>query len=221
MFKVLVLLLLVTLACSRVQRPVINSDVHLNLREGLNFGLISGWLDNLYLSADGNDCLNIVDGKCGSIVGMNISTANNVDIWSTHKGIQWTLVHSDDFFCIRSIPYNAFLYLEGQNCANLDKNQQCGVTSLFRTKEMNCIIDYGWRISMIQNYYVLQSVKYPNVYLYFNGQDCQRVTDVRKCGVFGFYLTNTQGILTSSIYKWVLFNLREISSESLISNSGH
>jgi hypothetical protein len=197
--------------------------------------LESGIIQGLYLAAEGNKCLNIEQGRCGKVFGTNPLNITNLgvndlkNILKQQINIHWIISKSEDFFCLRHQQLNAFLSVEGKSCANLNQNKRCGSINLHKLKDIKCTSDFGWRINLVQNFYILQSVKYQNVYLLLNGQTCQQVrpeatqpihNNVGRillsgvnpgCGhPFAFHLMNTQNLQSNNQYRWALFNIRQI-----------
>jgi hypothetical protein len=222
MIKLITLFFLFTISYSQI-----------NLQEGLQFGLESNALKGLFLAAEGGDCLNIQEGRCGTVWGINLSselaTGTLDQIFRRHKEIHWSLLQAEDYFCIKSDTYDALFSLEeGEDCAGIREGYRCGLGALRKTVDMKCTRNYGWRINYVQNSYVLQSARYPNLYFYFSGKDCQRINrlrfvnrgaterdvmNTRKCGsVVGLHLNNIQNVLTSHHYKWILVNIQPITN---------
>jgi hypothetical protein len=120
------------------------------------------------------------EGKCGTVFGINIPSlvnikANNLtNLLSQNKTVHWQIQKSKDFFCFRHHIFDAYLTLDGDDCVNLNEHKRCGIVNLHKVRDMKCIRDFGWRITMVQNFYILQSIKYPNVYLFLSGERCQQ-----------------------------------------------
>jgi hypothetical protein len=208
----------------------------INFTENMTIALESGIIQGLYLAAEGKKCLNIHEGRCGKVFGTNPLNVANLsgndlnNILKQQLNIHWIISKSEDFFCLRHQQLNAFLSVEGKSCANLNQNKRCGSINLHKLKDIKCTRDFGWRINLVQNFYILQSVKYQNVYLLLNGQACQQLrpqatqpiyanvrvgrnlfAGVPGCGhPFAFHLMNTQNLQSNNQYKWALFNIRQI-----------
>jgi hypothetical protein len=205
---------------------------NINLVDNMSIALESGVLANFYIAYSGRDCLNIHEGRCGMIYGLNIplsaSTTGVIDysLLNKYSNIQWTLVKSQDFFCLRSVGFDAFLELDGANCLNRTSDVQCGRLYLHRLATMTCSNLFGWRIVFIGNYYALQSVQFPNVYLYFNLSSCQHMVAssrfMRRCGIIqSHFFRNVSAINTSLLssnvlYRWIFFNIHPITLATAI-----
>jgi hypothetical protein len=197
-----------------------------NLLDGQILGLESSFLNNFFISATGRDCLNMTEGRCGNVYGVQLPTINiDRNLFLTrHTNLLWTLVANADYFCLRNNQFNSFLFLDNTGFSiNPTADQIFGKLYLYRLNNMVCTPQFGWRISMIGNYYVLQSVQYPTIYLYFNIQRClhmQNVTSryMRRCGgITGFSIRNILNVpttitgLQNNIYRFMFFNLNPIN----------
>jgi hypothetical protein len=233
MFKLIVIICLIaTIFSSYVALQPLNQ--HIVLQEGSKLAFESGPLYGVFLSVQGDDCATITEGRCGKIIGLNlyreVSYLSLNTIFTQNDVTNWSLVHNQDFFCIRNDKFDAFLTLFGDDCLNITTTgTQCGQIALFKTA-LGCTADYGWRITTINNSYVLQSVKYPNVYFYFDGSNCRRINtesrsvraeyiykNRRICGqAVGVFMADTQGLLHNGrlINNWALFNLYPLTGNS-------
>jgi hypothetical protein len=213
---------------------------NINLQDNMILALESANLKNLFVGIDAQNCQSVQEGKCGTIFGVNLpisGQSNNIsNFLQKYKELEFSLVKQNDFFCLKFPQYNAFLSLEGNDCQNLNSPKQCGNVILHKMKDMKCSNEMGWRITQFQNYYILQSVQYPNVYLYFNAQNCQQqfsnisgasnatnttrtsnvassnvsnFANLKRCGnLVGFFIKNLQqDIQSNQQYRWALFNI--------------
>ena len=216
--KVYIICLFLLSCCLTEQVSLIN---------GAHIALESGVLDNFYITASGRDCMNINEGKCGSVYGLhvprmvNVTTIDYNTLLTPHTNLLWTLVGTQDFFCLQNLQFNSFLSIEGTSCLNLTGDRQCGRLYLHKLNNMICTQQYGWRIRFIQNYYVLESVQFPGVYLYFNLNACSGLQNsrvLRRCGtVFVHSFRNITNIsITNNIYRWIFFNIHPIITTARI-----
>jgi hypothetical protein len=166
--------------------------------------LESSNLPNSYLAAEGVNCPTILNVKCGKLYGLSLSKPVTTTSLNQHPEIQWELI-KNHFYCLKSVLYNAFLYLEGSDCNSTKK--QCGQGYLY--KSTSCTESYGWKITMLQNSYALQSFKYPKVYLFLNIKECKD-DFVGRCGnVMGLFVDSTDNV------KDVLFNVNQVTTRML------
>jgi hypothetical protein len=178
-------------------------------------------MNDLYIIGDGSNCSTTQNGICGSVNGIRVpSTLANITAVSQRTELQWRVLQTGDFYCLRSVQFNAYLYLSGGGCANTNSNGECGKVNLFKTNN-TCSRDYGWTVTMVQNNYVLQSVRYPQVYFFLNGQGCDRAQSVDlttfrlgqntgMCGyAAGYYVANTRNVLgyVNDAYSGIYFKI--------------
>jgi hypothetical protein len=194
------------------------------LRDDLVIAIESGFLDNFYMAVEGSNCQNMTEGKCGRIYGLGIPSSTNVSelkLLRLRQNVQWNLYKQDDYFCLNSILFNGFLSIDGQSCLNRTSDVQCGNLFITKLRDMKCSSLYGWRITFINNHYVLQSVQFPNVYIYFNSENCtglSNIATIQQCGNFmGHYIQNIsslQNINSSSLFRWIFFNVHPLGMRS-------
>jgi hypothetical protein len=112
--------------------------------------------------------------NCGRFLGLPITFQGNLDvILSQNNPLHFQLIRGEqDFYCIRSRLYNAFLFLDGQQCSGINTEQQCGRVVLNNANK--CERQFGWRIININNLYAFQSIAFPNIYLYFDNTGCSQ-----------------------------------------------
>jgi hypothetical protein len=184
------------------------------LTEGAIVAFESGNARNLYLAADGRGCLDIQHGRCGSLYGYKDieQTIDTNTLIEQSKELQWTVLKYQDFYCFRSVMFKAFFTLDASDCRE-NMITPCGSTYLFKTTN-ECAKLYGWRIRMVGNSYVLQSVQFNNVFLYLNGESCLSLEGTSMhislswCGsAVGLYLKNIENLRPNNVNKWVFYNI--------------
>jgi hypothetical protein len=219
----------------------------LNFTNNMTIAIEAGFVRNMYLAVEGDECLTLQQGKCGVAFGLNlplsnITTANISDVLAQRPEIQFSLVQSQDFFCLRSVKLNSFLMLEGPDCSNITTKRECGRVVLNKVQGDNCTQAYGWRFKYIQNYYVLQSAQYPNVFFYFSAEKCLQagginaprnddgpdaarnfysfnLPDTRACGnLVGFFLNDVENLQANVANNWAYLNIYPIGSNLGASN---
>jgi hypothetical protein len=153
--------------------------------------LRSGHRDNLYLGVTG-----------GRILGINIPIASPQNITSVinqHNEIHFQLHKHQDFWCLKPHTINGFLQLEGNDCRNITTPRTCGRVIVHTLDNLDCSNLYGWRIRFVNNFYVLESVQFPGVYLYLNGMN-----------VVGYWFKNVSDIHTNDKSMWAHFIIRPV-----------
>jgi hypothetical protein len=215
----------------------------LKFTNNMTIAIESGFVRNMYLAVEGDECLTMQQGKCGMAYGLNLplsnlTTANISDVLAQRPVFQFNLVQSQDFFCLKSVLLNSFLMLEGSDCSNITTKRECDKIVLYKVKGDNCTQVYGWRLKHIQNYYVLQSAQYPNVYFYFSAEKCLQagginvprnddgpnatrnfysfnLSDTRACGnLVGFFLNNVEKLQANLANNyWAYLNIYPIGSK--------
>jgi hypothetical protein len=203
------------------------------LSAGTTIILESGDMVHFYLAANGTACANATDSMCGFLYGNNITyTGSTVDL-SRRRDLQWYVMKQDDFYCLRSVEFNAFLFMDGRSCRSQGTARTCGTPTLYKSSVQNCTDIYGWRVNMVQNYYILQSVLHPDVYLFLNGDGCEQGNivqvvaptppvrrgtrnvappappmPVNRCGsVSGLYARDMMEVYSNDEFKWIFFNI--------------
>jgi hypothetical protein len=195
-------------------------SAQIDLIDGQQLALQSSAINDLYLMANGQDCMSMDrDGRCGTIYGYHMPMAADMNInnlMNLNNGALFTLMKNDDYFCLRSVPFTkSFLYLDGNDCMNINTDKMCGRMHLYRLNNMVCSTRFGFRIRMLGKNYIMQSVQYPNVYIYFNGMGCMSLAnshDNRRCGSFtGHMIRNISNIPLNlndtNMYRFMFFNL--------------
>jgi hypothetical protein len=176
------------------------------LTNGSTIAFETSLMSNLFIGADGLNCANRTTGRCGSLYGIQIPlTGGTINtIIPTHRNVQWLVQQSGDFYCFRNVLSDAYLYLSGSRCRNMTSNMTCGSAYLYRSTLCNNRI--GFKIAMFQNYYILQSVLNPNLYLFFNTQGC--IAGSQRCGsLVGYWFNNIDNIRSNAIYRGAYFNI--------------
>jgi hypothetical protein len=172
--------------------------------------LESSLMPDLFLSAVDNGCNTMTNGPCGTVYGYLTPylQQNRTEAFiKKNVNLQWEVTQkSVDYFCIRSVRYNAYLYLSGQDCQGA-LSQECGMIKLYKSDK--CQKSFGWDVTFISNYYVLRSVQFPDVFLYFNSTGCTSGHDYPMgCGkVVGHYFKNINDALSSTLYQGAFWNV--------------
>jgi hypothetical protein len=174
--------------------------------------LESSLMYDLYLSSVDNGCTNTT-GPCGTVYGYltPYMQQNKTETFiKQHVELQWEVLQkSVDYFCLRSVKHNAYLYLSGQDCQETGGSpQECGRVILYKNGN-DCQKTFGWDVTFISNYYVLRSVQFPDVYLYFNATGCQvgRAASMACGKVVGHYFKNIDECVSSVLYQGAFWNI--------------
>jgi hypothetical protein len=163
--------------------------------------LQSGHKDNLYLGVTN-----------GRLLGINIPIATPQNITSVinqHNEIHFQLHKHQDFWCLKPHTINGFLQLEGDDCRNITTPKACGRVTVHRFDTLDCSNLYGWRIRFVNNFYVLESVQFPGVYLYLNGMR-----------VVGYWFKNIDDIHTNDQSMWAHFIIRPVVTPRHLQGTG-
>jgi hypothetical protein len=183
------------------------------LTENSIIALESSLMYDLYLSSVANDCNNTTTGPCGTVYGYQapLMTQNRTEGFvKEHVELQWEVLQkSVDYFCLKSVKYNAYLYISGQDCQQTGGlPQECGQVTLYKNVS-ECEETYGWDVTFILNFYVLRSIQFPDVYLFFNSTGCQMGRQVAMgCGkVVGHYFKNINDVIGSLMYQAAFWNI--------------
>jgi hypothetical protein len=172
------------------------------LQEGALISLESNTMKNFYLAARGNGCIGLETGRCGRLYAMSIT--NSTLLEQTDK-VHFKVIKNQDYYCLKSNRFNALLGFEGQDCLNTT-SRDCGHSYLYRNS--NCTEEYGFKVGMVQNNYIIQSLRYPNAYLFLNTSNCH--ANSRFCGSLRGRYFSDQDIENSLDFQKVYFNLHTI-----------
>jgi hypothetical protein len=176
------------------------------LTKGTTIALEASLMNNLFLGTDGSNCT-FTEGRCGSVFGVHIPMTSNINtLIPQYKNVQWLVDTTNDFYCFRNAQADAYLYLtSGSRCRSMATNGLCGMTYLYKSGQ-GCNKLFGWKLVMIDNNVVLQSVHNPNLYLFINKQGC--VSGSNRCGsVNGFYFKAIEDIRSNNAYRGAFFNI--------------
>jgi hypothetical protein len=126
-------------------------------------------------------------------------------VLSQNNVTHWQAIESQEYFCFKSVEWYALLGFEGHDCLNITSKKECGRANLYKSK---CSDTYGWRVGFVENNYILQPLNFPDVYLYFNTQDCQPLS--KKCGRVVGHFFDKHDIESSPEFVKVYFNIHTI-----------
>jgi hypothetical protein len=193
------------------------------LTEHSFIALESALMKDLFLTVAGDDCSNVRNTTCGILYGLKVPSTGPIKVNAyvgRTKELQWQVFQKTvDYYCLKSVKYNAYLYINGEDCQQLNSDKECGKVSLFKSDE-RCNNKFGWKVNMLSNSYVLESLDFPNVYLFFNARACVQGLSVNQnCGrVTGHYFNNMNAILSNVLFRGGFWNIPY--QRSLLRSSG-